>query len=358
MNVCFVITKGIVGGAQRFTLEQIELLKRKGTNVYLVTDKIGWLTEKAELGTNNILCDERIGKVSFFYILRLFKFLKRNKISLLICSSAYAGFYGRIAAYLSGIPVVYVSHGWSSIYNGGIFSSFFNYIERLLSLISTSILCVSEYDRKVAIGKIKILPDKCFTISNAIYPPKYHLSQEGAEEVSPCKLLCVCRLEHPKLPQLLVQAVEQIFNVELTIIGGGKLHSEILNYINERSIENVKLIGEINEFDEFYLYDIFCLVSESEGLPISAIEAMSSGLALVLSDVGGCYELINGNGVLVQNDVDDIRIGIFKCIERLKEYKLKSTSLFNSNFNLNIKSDIYFEYYNSLVEANGCKEME
>lgn len=44
--------------------------------------------------------------------------------------------------------------------------------------------------------------------------------------------------------------------------------------------------------------DIFVLLSENEGLPISIIEAMRAGLAIISTNVSGIPELVsNDNGL-------------------------------------------------------------
>ncbi len=88
--------------------------------------------------------------------------------------------------------------------------------------------------------------------------------------------------------------------VVLTVVGDGPDR----NLYREK--DNVKLLGEIQNFDKFYKYDAFVLISDSEGLPMSALEAASAGLPILLSNVGGCPELIKNNGILVKNTVDDI----------------------------------------------------
>jgi glycosyltransferase involved in cell wall biosynthesis len=354
MRICFIISKSIVGGAQRFTYEQMEILKSEGADVFLIVDRQGWLTEKVDSLANNIYCDKRIERISVSFILRLVNYLKRNRIELLVCSSAYAGFYGRISALLSRIPVVYVSHGWSSVYNGGRFSFIFNLIERLLARISTSILCVSKYDKEVAIQNIGIPPSKCHLILNSIKPITVHAKKMDIKVNSskPHSLLCVCRLEHPKMPLLLARAVANFPNVDLTIVGGGSMLGYINEYIVNNSVKNIKVIGELFGFDEFYKFDIFCLISKSEGLPISALEAMSSGLALILSNVGGCHELIENNGALVNNDEQSIKQGLTKCIENLNVYKENSKNLFERRFSIINNKASYFKYYQSFIQTN------
>ena len=53
------------------------------------------------------------------------------------------------------------------------------------------------------------------------------------------------------------------------------------------------MVGEIGDPKEYYqLSDIYILPSHHEGLPTTLMEAMSCGLPSVVSDIGGCRDLI------------------------------------------------------------------
>ena len=160
----------------------------------------------------------------------------------------------------------------------------------------------------------------------------------------------MCRLDHPKRVDLLIEAVSKIPNVHLCIIGAGKHFDSINEQIRIYKTNNITMRGEVQGFKEFHKYDIFALISESEGLPISALEAMSSGLALVLSDVGGCRSLIHNNGVVVKNDVLSIVDGINHCIDNLAEQKINSLNFFNAKFNLEKQKKKYLEYYKKVLK--------
>ena len=49
-------------------------------------------------------------------------------------------------------------------------------------------------------------------------------------------------------------------------------------------------------------YDTFILISKHEGLPISIIEAMATGLPVIASHVGGISELVTDNGICIVNN--------------------------------------------------------
>jgi glycosyltransferase involved in cell wall biosynthesis len=93
------------------------------------------------------------------------------------------------------------------------------------------------------------------------------------------------------------------------------------------------------------------LISDSEGLSLSALEAMSSELPIILSDVGGCFELIDKNGILVKNNLDDIKKAILKCILHKELFSKNSIKLFEKMYNLELNKDIYIDYYKDVLNA-------
>ncbi|HFP0602102.1 TPA: glycosyltransferase, partial [Escherichia coli] len=108
-------------------------------------------------------------------------------------------------------------------------------------------------------------------------------------------------------------------------------------------------VGEIKDFNNYDDYDAFILVSESEGLPMSAIEAGVTGLPLLLSDVGGCHELIGEyegkyNGVLFNNNINDISRAIDEVRNNYEQY-CKVANKISCQFNLNSFKEDYIVLY-------------
>ena len=345
-KILFIITKSEIGGAQKFVKEQIDIAANE-FDVYLCTNQKDWLTEQTKNKTNTVLLNKLIeGKASIIFLFQLIKFIKKNKIDLVITNSANAGFYGRIAAFFAGTKSCYFSHGWSSVYNGGKLSFLLNFIERLLAFISAKVICVSDNDYKIAIKKIGIPSNKLTVVKNATLPI-YELKK--ADFTSPLKVIALARFANPKRIDLMIKTFEQIENAELYIAGTGAEFEFWENYIAENKINNIFLLGEIQSFAAFNQYDVFMLISNSEGLPISAIEAMSAGLPLILSNVGGCPELIKDNGILVENNVDDIAKAIQKIKNNYNTYQQNTIAFYNSNFNLNNVKNKYIDLYKSLI---------
>ena len=343
-NILFMVTKSQNGGAQKWTKEQIEICSNN-FKCFLATDEDGCLSQNVKV-QDKFLNKLIYKRFSFSYLLELNKFLKSNDIDLIVSSSANAGIYSRIVKLFNKkIKVIYVSHGWSSIYNGGKLAFLYTFIERQLSKISDSILCISKKDFQNAKDIIKINDNKLKWITNKIYPIKnIEILKKQNEKI---KLLTVARLETPKRVDLLIEATKSLDNLELHIVGDGSQR----NYLESIKHKNVFFHGEIDGFNDFRNYDIFSLISDSEGLPLSALEAVSSELPIILSDVGGCFELIDENGILVKNNVNEIKRAISKCILNKEIFSKKSIELFTKMYNLDLNRDIYVDYYKEIING-------
>lgn len=99
---------------------------------------------------------------------------------------------------------------------------------------------------------------------------------------------------------LIIDALNTLnFKIEWTHIGGGPL----LEYIKEKSKtlkDNITphFLGHVSnkEVLQFYMnnyIDLFLNVSASEGIPVSIMEAISAGIPVIATDVGGTSEVID-----------------------------------------------------------------
>lgn len=101
--------------------------------------------------------------------------------------------------------------------------------------------------------------------------------------------------------------------MSLTIVGEGPDVVAIEDYIasNPRLKSHIELLGAVKNTDVYEKLapaNIMVLMSENEGLPISLIEGLRSGLALISTRVSGIPELIDEgeNGFLLEPDVDQL----------------------------------------------------
>lgn len=346
LKLAHFITKSEIGGAQTWVKDQISLLEYDFEH-FLVTNKAGWLTDNVKV-KESLFCNGIENHFSISTFIKVLLFVKKNKISVIVASSANAGIYARLIKIFHRCRVVYVSHGWSCIYNGGRYKSLFIIVERCLSYFTNYVLCVSKKDSYDAVSNIKINKKKIVNIRNCVFPRSYNNMYPS----DVCfRILFLGRLSHPKRPDLLIEAVKNFPNVRLDIVGDGPLRGMYGEH------NNVNFLGAIDNFDKFSDYDLFALISDSEGMPMSALEAASSGMPLLLSDVGGCSELVTDNGFLVKNSIDSIVIAIENILKNytvIKHNALKCRADFDINKSYQKYKDLYsgVNVFNSDIKGN------
>lgn len=144
---------------------------------------------------------------------------------------------------------------------------------------------------------------------------------------------------------------EHGIDATLRIVGGGPELDNCKQCAKDSGVEKwIDFLGPRDDIPELLAKsNLFVLPSLDEGLPISAIEAMRAKLPLVLTDVGGCRELIKGNGFLVNPTKEDITNAIIeygKNVEKQKEMSKASFEIFMQQYTM--ESMIYG--YASLIK--------
>ena len=101
------------------------------------------------------------------------------------------------------------------------------------------------------------------------------------------------------------------FNITLFILGDGPIKKELLNQIKRLKLENnVKFLGHTvgkKKLDFLKLANILVIPSLNEGLPVTLLEGLATGKAIIATKVGGIPDVIhNNNGILInpKNEVE------------------------------------------------------
>ena len=138
---------------------------------------------------------------------------------------------------------------------------------------------------------------KFIVINNAIDIDDYYFKSEIREsyrkkivEIQKINIVHIGRFNLPKNHLFLLDVFAEIIkkndNYKLFLVGDGELKPQILNKIKELDLENkVQLLGIRNDIPELLqAMDIFLFPSLFEGLPVSLVEAQSTGIKCVISD--------------------------------------------------------------------------
>ncbi|WP_265003191.1 glycosyltransferase [Klebsiella variicola] len=124
---------------------------------------------------------------------------------------------------------------------------------------------------------------------------------------SPLRILMAGRLTVQKNFKLMLDALAHNpnLNINLQIAGEGPERQLLEDYATRIGLlSKVTFLGNCDNIKEIMpTVDIFAMSSAWEGLPIALIEATLTGLPVIVTDVGGCREIVEhvGNGIVVNS---------------------------------------------------------
>lgn len=233
-------------------------------------------------------------------LIKLFQELKPKYVCI---HSSKAGILGRLACSYLKIPCIFTVHGWSFYVKTSLPLRFLYFIlEFSLQFIPQRIILVSHSDYSSFSSYFLNKKKVCIIYNSSNL--SYAFARRNLN--GSVKLLSVARFDRQKDHMTLLTALSLLprdLDWQISLVGDGPLLSPMKNLTASYSLtHNVHFIGFSGSPSDFYASsDIFILSSNWEGLPITIIEALSTSLPIIASDVGGCKELVlNGyNGFLV-----------------------------------------------------------
>lgn len=144
----------------------------------------------------------------------------------------------------------------------------------------------------------------CFSIRNGISGIQ-EKNIKSTEKI--IKFVFVGRFDKVKNIPLIINSFFECrsSNWSLTLIGDGALYNEANNIVSASpKSTKVNFLGyQINIDKLLNNYDVICLLSEREGMPIVLLEGLKNGKAFLASNRGGISEVVEDheNGILINN---------------------------------------------------------
>ncbi len=305
MKIIYIITRSDWGGAQAHLYDLIEYAHiNTNHSCHLIVGEEGRLAEQVRnLGVLVTIVPTLIQSIrplkDILAIRDLVRLLKQINPDIIHLHSSKAGMVGRIAARILKIPTIFTAHGWA--FTDGV-SSFRRMIslplERWVARYSQRIICVSEYDRQLALRYKVGRSEQLVTIHNGIpdINEEEVLSHENSNEKREAlRCIMVARFSAQKDYATLLRAASQVnVPVELHLAGQGELIASMRSLAKELQIEDkTTFLGPRSDIPELLSSnDVFILTTNYEGFPISILEAMRAGLPVIATDVGGVGEAI------------------------------------------------------------------
>jgi glycosyltransferase involved in cell wall biosynthesis len=231
--------------------------------------------------------------------LRILPWLRRWRAQVVHTHDAKPLIYGAPAARLAGAArVIHTRHFARLAY----LSRRQTLLTALAARLSDAYVCVSAESARVA-AEEGVPADRLRTLWNGIDLERFPFTGPAAE--SPAVL--VARLSPEKDVATLLRAAalvcHELPSFRLQIAGTGPCLAELLRLRDELSLGgNVEFLGEVRDVARLLASArLFVLSSTTEGVSLTLLEAMASGLPVVATRVGGNPEVVadGGTGLLV-----------------------------------------------------------
>lgn len=311
MKILYVTT---VGSTMGFFKTFIRTLLNDGHTVDIATNDNAAPVQDyyREWGCNvyQISCTRSpLNKGSIKAINEIKKLVVDNEYDIVHCHTPVAAMCTRLACRKlrkkKGVKVIYTAHGFH-FYKGAPKKNWLMYypIEKICSRWTDILITINKEDYALAQKKMKAkevvyVPGVGIDVdkfSNTVIDREAKRQELGVP-VDAFLMLSVGELNENKNHKTVIKAMAQLENknVYYAVAGRGELHDELLSLANELGLgERLKLLGFRSDVAELYkTADCFVHPSFREGLPVSIMEAMASGLPVVASNIRGCKDLVD-----------------------------------------------------------------
>ncbi len=297
LNIMFInsIAPNKYGGGEKWMLTAASGLMKKGHSVVIAGKTNSIFLEKAKnlkLKTEEINIKGDFDPIKSF---KISKYLKKNKIHVLICNFNKDVRVAGLGARIAKTPLVLARHGLQIIDKRAIHKLTLKYL--VDGIITNSNTIKQIYDSynwfeqdfvKVIFNGVQINDEISAYNYQAEFPGKKIIFSAG-------------RFVEQKGFEYLIQSAE-ILNLQrqdlvFAIAGEGELENQLKQLVKSKKLENtIKFLGFKNDILPFIKgADIFVLPSLYEGMPNVVMEAMSVAKPVIATNVNGTAELIEEN---------------------------------------------------------------
>lgn len=308
--------------------------------------------------------------------LQVYKDLKNiidtEQYEIIHCHTPMGGAIGRLAARSTrekGTKVIYTAHGFH-FFKGAPLVNWLAYYpaERWLSRYTDVLITINKEDyesaKKFKADRIEYVPGvgidtdkfKSIEVNRTEKRELIGISEDDFMIIS------VGELNKNKNHQVILRTIAKLRNekIKYVLCGQGPLATELRKLSNELGIENqVKFLGFRKDIAELMsVADLFAFPSYREGLSLSLMEAMASGMPVVCSKIRGNTDLIeDGKGGYLIDDSDELRYAQYVELlfdnenirSRMKEVNLNKIDEYNVR-------NVMEKYKNIIREERTCNE--
>lgn len=342
MKVLQVIPYFRMAGAEIMCENLCYALKSCGCDVVAVSfysDRTAITSRIERAGIRLVYLNKKLGPDLAVYQ-KLFKLLKEEKPDV-VHTHIGAARYAMPIAVLCGVPrKIHTVHNVAQREQekaGKIINKF------LFKNCSVVPVALSEEVKKTVEEVYGLSEQKIPIVYNGINLSKCEIKKNYAKKET-FKILHIGRFMDVKNHALILKSFAEFAvkhpDARLQLIGDGELRKEMEQLAVELGVANeVEFAGlQSNVYPWLHDADVFILPSKYEGVPMTLIEAMGTGLPIIASAVGGISDMLEdgASALLIQPTQQELEFALEKIYkdetlrERLGESALKASKKFSS----------------------------
>lgn len=326
-TVLYIIDSlAVIGGAEVMMIAPLKEIHNT-YNIVVVTLYPGNVFEEDYfLGNKQICLEMRSRKGILKAAGKLKKIIEENNVDLvhsfLYWSTVIARFAcGKKTSLIFSLATMMKEHVYTHKWN----SRYTQIIDRL-TYKKNQLVIAPTHEVLVDFDKAIGIKGKSSVLYNFVDDHFFKNQMDYDFSTEQLKLIAVGNLKKVKNYQLLIDAFKLLksFPVSLDIYGQGILKDDFQKQINDNCL-SIKLKGSRSKIYEVLpQYDAFVMSSFHEGFGISAAEAMTTGLPLLLSGINVLKEVSQNNALffdpLNPQSFADVILRIFKNEIDLKKF--------------------------------------
>jgi glycosyltransferase involved in cell wall biosynthesis len=293
------------GGAAKIILRLAQTMRTEGWQVDILTTNSVFQEAAAQHDIGVVSLDVIRRKIRPWWdlrgLVRLYRFLRRERYLLVHTHTSKAGFVGRLAAWLAGVPVIlHTAHGFAFHERSPRPTrAFYSTLERLASRWCDRIVSVSEFHRRWALmlgicgaNKINAIPNGIARQGPNLPASTVGLRRSLATLPSDLIVLTTGRLAREKGLEYLIEAASLLRcsrpAFRFVLAGDGPLRNQLEELAESLGVRRqVEFLGYREEIpDLLAACDLVVLPSLREGLSIALLEAMAAGKPIVTTQIG------------------------------------------------------------------------
>lgn len=299
--------------AERLNKNQFEVVgcfaprdRIKGVN----PNKEGYLESFHRLGLRTISLDmyrEIRPLHDVWALLKLVRILRRERWDIVHTHSSKAGFLGRIAARLAGVPVVIHTPN-AFVFDRpprSFLNLFYILLERIAGRFCDALIAVSPSEEQLARHARVVAPEKIVLICNGIdlkemvceVDPGAKKKALGLPEGNPM-ILTIGRFAPQKSPGMFLEVAKRILaqhqEATFVMVGDGPLLEKVQQQVEREGLrEHLFVLDWRSDIKEILAScDVYVLSSLWEGLPYTVLEAMAFRKPVVATAARGTRDLV------------------------------------------------------------------